>query len=196
MNPNPEVLTNFADAALILAAQTPWDQVTLSDICAHAEVSLADCALASITKMHIEAQLDAAIDQSMLATQTKVDRTQIVRDRLFDVLMSRFDAMEDHRAAWSSILLAERFDMVASLARSARRARAGGWALEASGVSCANLGGAGRSIGLARVLRLTQNVWLDDGPDLAKTMARLDQELRNGEEWIERANAVTRFFRR
>jgi ubiquinone biosynthesis protein COQ9 len=190
------LLSKLADSALCLAAETPWNDVTLSDLCEGGDVTLVECAKAAITKMHIMAHLDERIDQAMLASQTKVDRTQGVRDRLFEVLMSRFDGMEDHRSAWSSILSGERQDMIASLARRARRTRSGAWALEACGVSASDARGAGRAIGVARILRLTEAVWLDDGPDLAKTMARLDQELRKGEEWVERLNGVSAFFGR
>ena len=189
-----ELLTKLADGALVLAAETSWHRVTLSDVCAASDVRLMDCAKASITKIHIIAHLDSLLDQAMLGAQAKVDRTQSVRDRLFDVVMSRFDTMEENRSAWISILQADKSDTIASLARSARRARGGAWALEASGVNASDLKGAGRAIALAGIMQRVESVWLDDGPDLAKTMARLDQELRTSEDWVGRIQAVRGFF--
>jgi hypothetical protein len=183
----PEILSKLAQAALVLAGDTPWATLTLSDLCADADVLLADCAQARLTKAHVAAYLDSDLDQAMLRATSKVDRTQGVRDRLFDALMARFDAMEENRAAWVSILDGEAGDGLARVARHARRARTGAWALESCGVTASNMRGAGRVMGLARILRLTQAAWRDDGPDLAKTMARLDQELRKGEAWVERA---------
>ena len=188
------LVSKLSEAALSLASQSPWDHLTLSDLCFASEVTLADCAKHSVNKAHICAHLDGLVDQAMLSAQTKVDRDQSVRDRLFDVLMGRFDAMEDNRAAWSSILTADKNDMVSGLARRARRARSGAWALEASGVSASDARGAGRSVALARLLRLTEAVWMNDGPDLAKTMAHLDKELRAREEWVERAQKLRSFF--
>jgi hypothetical protein len=182
-----EILSKLAQAALSLAGETPWAKVTLSDLCAHADVLLADCAQARITKAHVAARLDGDLDQAMLRATSKVDRTQEVRDRLFDALMARFDAMEENRAAWVSILDGEAGDGLARIARRARRVRSGAWALEASGVTASDMAGAGRVMGLARILRLAEAAWREDGPDLAKTMARLDQELRKGEAWAMRA---------
>jgi hypothetical protein len=187
---NIDILAKLADAALTLAAGTPWAAVTLSDLCAQADVSLAECAAVRITKAHVAAQLDDDLDQAMLGVVSKVDRSQGVRDRLFDALMGRFDAMEENRAAWLSILDGEAGNAMARLSRRARRARSGAWALEAAGVTSSDLSGAGRAVGLARILRLVEAAWQDDGPDLAKTMARLDQELRKAESWVERAQGL------
>jgi hypothetical protein len=189
-----DLLAKLAEQALSLAAETPWDKVTLSDLCAAADIGLAALAKAQVTKAHVTAHIDSLVDQAMLAVQTKVDTSQSVRDRLFDVLMGRFDAMEDQRTAWASILTAEKSDMLAGLARRARRVVSSAWALEAAGVSSGDVRGAGRAIALARILRIVENVWLEDGPELAKTMARLDQELRAGEEWVGRIEAMRGFF--
>jgi hypothetical protein len=189
-----ELAIKLAHGAFALAAQTPWQHVTLSDLCDTSEATLMDCAMVSLTKVDITAQLDAMLDQAMLAASSKIDRTTSVRDRLFDVLMGRFDAMEDNRNAWASVLQAETRDFTANVARRARRARSGAWALEACGVNASDVRGAARAIGLARILRLTETVWIEDSPELAKTMARLDQLLRAGEEWVERLETARGFF--
>jgi hypothetical protein len=189
-----ELLSKLAEQALGLAAETPWDQVSLSELCAAADMTLADCAKSSITKAHVTAHLDSLVDLAMLAANSKVDTTQSVRDRLFDVLMGRFDAMEDQRQAWTSILKAEKSDLLASIARRARRAAGAAWALEAAGVSSGDLRGASRAVAIARILRLVESIWLEDGPELAKTMARLDQELRTGEEWVLRVEGLRGYF--
>jgi hypothetical protein len=189
-----ELLSKLAEQALGLAAETPWNQVSLSELCAATDMTLADCAKASITKAHVTAHLDSLIDLAMLAANSKVDTTQSVRDRLFDVLMGRFDAMEDQRQAWASILKAEQSDLLASIARRVRRAAAAAWALEAAGVSSGDLRGASRAVAIARILRLVESIWLEDGPELAKTMARLDQELRTGEEWVLRVEGLRGYF--
>jgi hypothetical protein len=190
-----DLTAKLAEQALILAAVTPWNRVSLSDICRASEVALAECARVHVTKSHVVARLDGLIDQGMLSATGKIDTTQSVRDRLFDVLMGRFDVMEDQREAWTSILNADKNDTLASLARRTRRAVSGAWALEAAGINSGDFGGAGKAVALARILRLVEDVWLEDGPELAKTMARLDQELRTGEEWVERIAGLRGFFR-
>jgi hypothetical protein len=190
------LLTKLTNSALAMACELAWDQVTLSDLCTASDLTLGECAGASITKADVTAHLDSLVDQAMLACQSKVDRSQGIRDRVFDVLMGRFDAMEENRTAWTSILLAETGDFAANLARRARRIRTGAWALEASGVNTSDLRGASHAIGLARIIRLVEAAWVDDGADLTKTMARLDQELRKGEEWIERMASARSFLKR
>jgi hypothetical protein len=191
-----DLLTKLASAALDLAADQPWQDIVLGDLCAASDASLSQCAHANVTKADVAAWCDGMLDQAMLDAITTIDRTQGVRDRLFDALMSRFDAMEENRAAWVSLILGEQQDGINSLARRARRLRTSAWALEASGVTASNLKGAGRAIGLARLLRLTETVWVTDDSDLAKTMARLDQELRKGEEWVMRATSLSAMFGR
>jgi ubiquinone biosynthesis protein COQ9 len=189
-----QTLTKLAAAAIKRASEDAWETISLADLCASAEVTLADCARDSITKAHIAQKLDVDLDQTMLADVAAVDQSQSVRDRLFDVLMARFDGMEENRAAWQSILAGEVHDPFARLARQARRTRAAAWALEAAGVTASDMRGAGRAMGLARILRLVEGVWREDGPELAKTMARLDQELRRGEEFVSRASDLGSLF--
>lgn len=193
-NAPSETLVNLAKSALALTEQTSWSRLTLSDLCADADVNLTTCARENITKADVAGQLDHLLDEAMLGATSKVDRSQGVRDRLFDALMSRFDAMEENRAAWLSILEGEASDALARIARQARRARSAAWALEASGVTASDMRGAGRVIGLARIIRLADAAWLGDGPDLAKTMACLDQELRKGQAWVERVQGISDRF--
>jgi hypothetical protein len=187
-------LNTLAPVALSQATLMPWSDISLLDLCTTSGVTLADCARLRITKEAVLDTLDTQLDLCMLDNAGAPDRTQSVRDRLFDALMARFDALENNRAAWQSILHFGERDPIQELSRRARRARTGAWALEASGITASSVGGAGRAIGIARILRHCETVWLQDGPDLAKTMARLDQELRKGEDIAARVNEACRFM--
>jgi hypothetical protein len=187
---------DLCDAALAAAAETPWDAVALADLCKRAGVSLATCEEKGWSKARLAGWLDRRLDQAMLAPVDGVDREQSVRDRLFDVLMGRFDAMEENRAAWASILNGDRREGAMALARAARRARTAAWALEAAGVAGGDLKGASRILGLARVLRLAETAWLRDGGDLSATMAALDKGLREAEDWARQGERFARLFRR
>jgi ubiquinone biosynthesis protein COQ9 len=181
-------ISDLANAARKLAATRPWQDISLRDLCVSADVTLAACAQEGVTKAHIAAKLDSELDQALLANAHDIDQSQSVRDRLFDVVMGRYDAMEEHRAGWQSILNGELGDPLARVARQARRTHTASWALEACGITASDMRGAGQSIGLARIIRQCDKQWCEDGPDLAKTMAFLDQELRKSEAWVERAN--------
>jgi len=109
---------------------------------------------------------------------------------LFDVLMARFDAMADHRAAWVSILEADQQEPAAAFARAARRMRTAGWALEAVGINTSSLNSTARVLGLARRLGKVEALWLKDDCDLSKTMAGLDQTLRDSEDLLARGEKL------
>jgi ubiquinone biosynthesis protein COQ9 len=196
VDPNTTLLDALAQSAKEQAALKDWAQVTLADVCAGCDATLADCARAKISKADIAAHIDLGLDTQMLACADDLDPTQSVRDRLFDVVMARFDAMEAQRAMWASILEGDASDPFARLARRARRLSTAAWALEAAGVAASSLSGGARAIGVARIVRTCEAVWLKDGPDLAKTMAHLDQELRKGETWVERGATLSAFLKR
>jgi ubiquinone biosynthesis protein COQ9 len=178
------VLDKLGSAALALATAHPWNSVPLRDICEAAGIALSDCVQLGITKPEIEAALDKRLDHAMMEAAASVDRTHPVRDRLFDILMGRFDALEDARAAWTSIFLASQNDPVSQFARRVRRLRCAAWALEAAGISSSDLSGIGRTLGLAFIVRQIDAVWLKDDVDLAKTMAQLDKALREAESRV------------
>jgi hypothetical protein len=188
-----ETLNHLVDAAMELASTKDWDKLTLLDLCHGSEVSLSQCASVGVTKAHVSSGLDARLDQAMLLANQKIEEGQSIRDRLFDVVMGRFDAMEESRTAWESILHGDRKDLASNLARRARRARTAAWALEATGISSSSFEGAAKALGLTQIIRACDGVWLSDGPDLAKTMAKLDQGLRDGELWRERASSFLSF---
>lgn len=190
-----QTLEKVTDHALKLASDRAWARLTLAALCAGSDVTLSDCATLAITKADVCSHLDTRHDLLMLATTPNVDHTQSVRDRLFDVLMGRFDVMETHRTAWLSIFEGERDDALAMLARQVRRVKTATWALEAAGVSASSLRGTAQAVALARVLRRCEKSWRGDNGDLAKTMASLDQDLRSAETWMERANTLGAFLR-
>lgn len=188
-----QLLDKLCTQALMMASAAAWSEISLAELCAGSGVSLSQCAQARLTKAHVADSLDRQLDLAMLEANPNVDHSQGIKDRLFDVLMARFDAMEEQRAAWSSIMTGEACDVLARLARRARRVRTGAWALEAAGVSATTIDGAACAVAVARILRTCDTVWLKDGPDVAKTMARLDQGLRSGEEWLSRAHTLRSF---
>ena len=61
------------------------------------------------------------------------------------------------------------------------------WMLEAAGIETAGIKGAVKVIGLTGIYLKTLRVWCDDeSPDMGKTMAALDKNLGQAEEWAGR----------
>ena len=188
------LLKALGEAALALCAEKSWVDVGLLSLCQEAGQSLSACAEAGITRFSVAEYLDQKLDRAMLEAVADIEAEAPSRDRLFDVIMARFDAMQDQRAAWVSILEADAQEPAASFARAARRLRTAAWALEAIGISTDSLKATARVIGLARRLRKIEALWLKDDADLSKTMAGLDQTLRESEDWLDRGEKLSEFF--
>ena len=174
-------------AALQLAAERPWADVTLADIADAASKTLPDLKKEFASKGEIIAAFTGAVDDEVLARAPKRSPEQPVRDTLFEVIMSRFDVLAPYRAALRSIVQAGLPDpaQVRPVLDSQR------WMLEAAGVSTAGLEGGVKVAGLATVYGSVFRTWLaDDDPGMARTMAALDRRLRRGERTLARIEEV------
>lgn len=181
-------------AALKLAAKEGWHGLSLADIAAAAKVSLPELAAEFPTKASILAAWSREIDAQVLAEASAEDLSgESARDRLFDVLMMRFDAFAPQKPALKRIAEDMSRDPVAALAMLRPALQSLGWMLEAAGLDSSGFRGALRVRGLALVWAAAFRVWLDDGEDQAKTMAELDRRLRQAEDLL---NTVARFSRR
>jgi AcrR family transcriptional regulator len=171
------------DAALALAARQGWRRTSLAEIAAEAGLQLHEAYKLHRSRLSILAAMTRRIDAAVLAGATPGEG-ESTRDRLFDTLMRRFDALQPHRPALRAILRDSLGDPASLLAvpgllRSMR------WMLEASGVSTAGWRGRLRVQALAGLYLAVLRVFLeDDSADLAHTMAALDRRLRRGESWV------------
>ena len=114
-----------------------------------------------------------------------------VRERLFDVVMRRFDALQQHRAGVLALLDSLAADPGTALVLAAATGNSMGWMLEAAGVSAAGWRGALASQGMVGVWLYTLRAWRsDESVDLSGTMAALDRALTRAERvagWLQRA---------
>ena len=103
------------------------------------------------------------------------------RDRLFDLLMRRFDvcALKPHRGAIGALWRELPRDPLAAAPLAPALARSMAWMLEAAGAPPRLPFGPVRVKLLAGIHLSTMRVWLqDDSEDLGPTMARLDKALK------------------
>ena len=178
-----DISRRIITAALELSAAEGWRSLSLAGIADEAGVGLAELHQAFASKTAILAGFLKTIDAKVLAGG-KGDADEDPRDRLFEVLMRRFDALNPHKAAISGILRETLFDPAAASVLAPRFIHSMAWMLEAAGLSSAELGGRLRVNGLALLYMYALRVWLgDDSQDMAKTMAALDKGLRRA-EWL------------
>jgi ubiquinone biosynthesis protein COQ9 len=178
-------------AAMKLAAERPWREVTLAAIAETAGVSLVDVRNAFDTKGEVLAAFVRMVDDAVLARAPQRSGTQPVRDALFEVIMSRFDVLSNYKPALKSIAAA--WPMDAALVRALGQSQA--WMLRAAGIRSEGIEGQVRATGLGAVYASVYRTWLsDEDPGLAKTMAALDRRLRRGESTLQSIdNAVSKF---
>lgn len=167
-------------AALKLAAERGWRRTRLSDVAAEAGVGLDTLRRTYPSKAAIVGGLIRRTDERALVLGPAEGSS--ARDRLFDVLMRRFDTLAPDRAGIVAILRALACDPAAALCHGPRLMVSMAWSLEAAGLSASGPVGLIRTKGLAAVYLWALRAWLDDtSPDLAKTMAALDRGLRQAE---------------
>ncbi len=180
---SPESISDrIIDAALELAAETSWRRVALHEIAERAGVTLAACAEEFPTKGAILVAFGRRIDQQVLENLEEPVEGEGARDRLFGVVMKRFDALRPYKPAIAGILRAPDGDLGSLAVGACRYLGSMGLMLEAAGVSTAGLRGRLRLQGLAALYPAVLCTWLkDDTEDMSRTMAALDRWLRNAE---------------
>ncbi|WP_051511796.1 TetR/AcrR family transcriptional regulator [Skermanella stibiiresistens] len=174
----------IVDAAMKLAGQKGWRATTMADIAAEAKLSLADIYRTFPGKSDILRGFTRQIDELVLSEGGQDDGTETLRDRVFDVMMRRFDALTPYRAAVDAVSRDLRGDPVAAAIHACALRRSLAWMLEAAGVPADGLVGAVRVKGLGVIYLAVMRVWLtDDSADLSRTMAALDARLRQAEQF-------------
>jgi len=106
-----------------------------------------------------------------------------VRDRLFDIIMRRIDALQAHRPGLLALFADLPRDPLTALALATLSLRSMAWLLEGAGLQARGLRGGLRAKGLLAVWLATVKAWRDDtSEDLSATMAALDRALNRAEQ--------------
>lgn len=166
------------DAALSLAAVMPWDSLTLSDIAREAGLSMSELREAFEDKADILAAYGRRVDKAVLESVPEADLDLPEKDRLFEILMARFDVLQNDREAVVSILQSFLRDPKEAVISLPHVGRSMVWMMEGAGLSTDGIGGAARILGVCAAYLHVLRVWVqDESPDLTATMAALDKSL-------------------
>lgn len=110
-----------------------------------------------------------------------------VRDRLFDLIMARFDAATPYRDALATLSAEAQRRPALALALGATLPRTAAMYLSAAGANTIGLSGLARVHGFSALLADVGRTWLGDiDPDQGTTMRALDQRLDRAERIMER----------
>ena len=177
--------THVIDVALGLAAEKDWRGLALGDIAEAAGLSLAGLYALYPFKAAILSAYSRSIDNAVLGEGSgpEGDETpESAKDRLFDLLMRRFDKLDAHKAGLLRIAEDTGRDPLSLVCSLARLDRSMAATLEAAGISADGLRGLLRVKGLGAVYLAALRAWFkDDSEDKAKTMAALDRALGRAE---------------
>jgi AcrR family transcriptional regulator len=183
----------IVEATMRLAADQPWNDIDIADIAREAGVSLAEFRDLFPSKGAVLAAFSRKMDRIVLQGTTDELAGEPARERVFDVMMRRIDAMAPYKRALRRIAWAVRFDPLTMASLNQVGLNSQRFMLAAAGISTEGPLGLLKLQGAVVVFANTLEAWLeDDDPALAKTMARLDRELRRGERVLERAEDVRR----
>jgi len=188
-----EARSRIVEALTRLAGKRRFEEISIRDICAEADVSLADFRDLFPSKGAVLAGLSRRLDREVLSAQPRALEGETARDRLFDVLMRRLDAMAPYREGLREVYSWLRRDLAAALEMNRVVVNSMRFMLEAAGVDAQGLAAPIKLQGLAFAWARVVAVWLDDEePGLARTMAALDAELRRGEGAIANVERLER----
>ena len=189
---NVSVKDLMIDSALALAAKHNWGDVAFEDIAQQAKIESQDALEYFDDKGDILIAYGRRVDRQMIENaalepfgnvEISQEDQSFIRERLFDLIMERFDVLNENREAVLSILDGIKFDPKQAIISFPHLTKSMGRILEEAGESCDGIKGCGKITGLTAVYLYTVKTWRDDDTtDMAKTMAALDKSLGLAEE--------------
>jgi AcrR family transcriptional regulator len=169
---------------MALLAEKAFDEIGFGEIAARAGVSLSELRGAYDSKLKIVAARMRQIDRKVLEGGEADVAEEPPRERLFDVLMRRLEALAPDKEAVRSLAHSAACDPPLALALNRLAVRSQQWMLTAADISAAGPKGMVRAQGLAALFASVLRTWVDDDdPGLARTMAALDRALARGQRW-------------
>lgn len=187
-----DIPDHVIDAALGLAAAGRWGDLSLAEIAEAAGLPISKVYPVFSSKQAILDAFSRRIDAAVLTESDPDSAEAPARDRLFDVLMRRFDALDPYKEGIGNLLFDQMRDPLAVLCSLIQLRRSMALMLEAAGLSSSGLRGVVRLKGLSLIYLTALRIWLrDDSPDKARTMAVLDRQLRRAEALVNRCSGRT-----
>ncbi|MEM6849159.1 MAG: TetR/AcrR family transcriptional regulator [Pseudomonadota bacterium] len=173
---------HIIDVFMALIGERQFEEVTPRVIASEAGVTLAQLRAEFASRGHIIDAFAKRIDDVVLSGQYDDMADEPARERLFDVMMSRIEALKPYRLAMGELIAVSRRDPAVGIALNTLNVRSTAWDLAAAGLRAPGWRGRlavqGTASSFVKVLRVFVQ---DDDAGLPRTMAALDKALREGE---------------
>ena len=182
-----KIIEQGVAAALTLAETGRWGELTLAEIAAEADLTLKDFHGVA-DKDDLSDAVETVFDDAM--SEGCLDADETPRTRLFDVIMMRFEAMEEARDGVMSYLRWRDRSLGGLAMRVKARAATAKWALACAGLDSDDGLPIGLQLaGLGWAIAQAERAWRKEtSPDMTRTMAALDAELIKAEDrasWLK-----------
>jgi AcrR family transcriptional regulator len=187
---SPNDADRIIDAALAQIPIAGWRRLSLASIAAASRLPILRVYRNFPSKQAILCGFLGRIDEAVLADPPPAEEGEHPRDRLFDLIMRRFDAFRPYRPALEVLRRELPFDPPSMLVTGGALLRSIRWMHEAAGIPTGGVRGAIAVKLTVAAYLATARVWhRDDSPDLGQTMAALDARLRRVERWLTPARS-------
>jgi AcrR family transcriptional regulator len=183
MAENPtDAAPDLLKLAFALVAERGWRHLSFTELARRADVPLAQVYAELPDRAVLLRRLGRRLDGEMLGVTAADLAGMSPRDRVFELMMRRFDAMAPYKDGLRSLAREAAGDVGLLGASLCNLARLSHWLLDAAETGEGPVAGAiGRKVLEAIYVRVF-NVWLDDDtPDMARTLAELDRRLQQAE---------------
>lgn len=180
--------TALVNAAFALGAAKGWRHVSAPAAAHYAGLDLARARMAFPCTGAILTGCGRMADEAAL---TGVLAEGSVRDKLFDILLRRFDFLQGNRAGVLALLKFLPACPPLAVLLAQRNLASMGWLLQGAGVDATGLRGALKRRGLLLVWAYGMQAWArDESADLSATMAAVDKALAHAEGFARHGHAA------
>ncbi|MFD2204264.1 TetR family transcriptional regulator [Kiloniella antarctica] len=184
-----EIPQHIVDTAMSLAAEKGWRDVSLADISSSAKIPLAKIHDLFPSKRAILTYISSSVDNQVTDDEDGDRLEQSAKDRLFDLLMNRFDALQSYKVGLASVVHDGCRDPFMGISYLYNLRHSMALVLEVAGLSTSGIRGVIRIKVLSLLYIKIFQVWLhDDSVDLSKTMSALDKGLERIDTWARRCS--------
>ena len=181
------------EALMELAGERTWEDISITDVATRANLSLADFRDQFPSKGAVLAAFSRKIDRVVLDATSDDLMGEPAKERLFDVLMRRLDALTPYKLGLEGVAEWVGRAPMAAAAINRLELNSMRFMLEAAGIESEGPVGAVKLQGLVLLWSRILRTWFrDDDPGLAQTMTQLDKELTRGGKIVGRAEDLNR----
>jgi AcrR family transcriptional regulator len=173
-------------ALLKLVETQGWIDLSFAEVAEKAGVPIAEAHRIYPSKTAVLLGLTRAIDERILNSLASDPLEGTPKDRLFDIVMRRFDVLKTDREAYRRLMRQLPATPGAFAAVVCQLRRSLSLTLETAGISASGLKGALRLKGLLAIYLAGLRAFAsDESDDLSKTMAEIDKRLGQAEKISE-----------